>query len=529
MDIYTQLKQFHPKGNAERTAQKQILKDWELYGDALLDRQSPAHLTASALIMDSSLTEVLMVHHNLFKTWTWVGGHTEPGEDLLAAALREAREETGVEQIQPMTGQLLALDILSVPDHVKNDRLVTGHIHYSAAFGLIAPKTQAPKSKADENSAAAWIPISQLPDYCTEPHMLPIYKKIYTRMKSIIQIRDNALSQLPFALLPWYRENARKLPWRTDNAPYHVWLSEIMLQQTRVEAVRGYYLRFLASFPTIADLANAEESQVMKHWEGLGYYSRARNLQKAAKQIMAEFGGHFPTEYTSIRALPGIGDYTAGAIASICFEQPEPAVDGNVIRVISRICALYLLPEQLKKQLVPMLRTIYPAGQCGDFTQSLMELGATVCVPKDKPKCELCPAKDFCLAHCSGTEQHLPLKAEKKPRKIEDRTVFCLTCKDKIAVLPRPQKGLLAGLWELPNVSDTLDAAAALSLAEVWGVSPRELIKSVFRIHVFTHIEWHMTCYYLECSRQTKKFVWVKKEQLDSEITLPTAFKLFLN
>lgn len=529
MNIFTQLKQFQPSDATESSTLEQILEDWNNNGDALLQRNSPTHFTASAFILNPSLTEVLMVHHNLFHTWTWAGGHVEPGENLLEAALREAREETGAAHMYPQSSMLLSLDILSVPDHTKGGKNIPAHVHYCAAFGLIAPQKQALKNKPDENTAIAWISVDKLQDYCAEPHMLPIYEKILFRMRAISRQQQDTLQRLPAALLPWYRTNARELPWRQDNDPYHVWLSEIMLQQTRVEAVRAYYLRFVQALPTITDLANAQESRVLKLWEGLGYYSRARNLQKAAKQIVSDFGGRFPTDYAAIRALPGIGDYTAGAVSSICFDAPQPAVDGNVIRVVSRLCELYAPPEYLKKQLVPLLREIYPLGQCGDFTQSLMELGATVCIPKDTPRCGQCPAKSFCMAYARETTSELPAKAEKKPRKTQNKTVFLLTCGDAIAVLLRPKTGLLAGLWELPNVPGTLSPEESLTLAENWGVLPRNLIKAVYRTHIFTHIEWHMTCYSIDCAQQSPNFIWAKKQQLDAEITLPTAFKLFLD
>ncbi len=529
MDITTQLAAFRPADSQEEMVLREVRNAWDTAPDALLRRDSPAHFTVSALILDPTQTQILMVHHNLFQTWTWVGGHTEPGEDLLSAALREAREETGAERIWPLCSQILALDILPVPAHMKNGSPIPEHTHYSAAFGLIAPKNQPLQSKDGENTAVAWIPVEQLPDYCQEPHMLPIYQKIYTRMQAAAQAKQSALARLPSVLLPWYRQNARELPWRADQEPYHVWLSEIMLQQTRVEAVRGYYQRFLAAFPSIQALAEADEAQVLKLWEGLGYYSRARNLQKAARMIMTEYGGQFPREHTAILGLPGVGSYTAGAVASICFGQPEPAVDGNVIRVISRLLELYTPAEQLKTDLIPLLQAIYPAGQCGDFTQSLMELGATVCVPKDKPKCDFCPAGEFCLARASRTASLLPQKAPKKARRIEKKTVFCLTCQDSLAVRRRPGTGLLAGLWELPNTSAPLTPDQALAAAADWGCQPRDLLKSVSRVHIFTHIEWHMTCYFIACGAQAPAFIWAKKEQLDTEIALPTAFKLFLN
>ena len=238
----------------------------------------------------------------------------------------------------------------------------------------------------------------------------------------------NLFSQLPTLLLPWYEANKRDLPWRQDREPYHVWLSEIMLQQTRVEAVRSYYIRFLAALPTVRALAEADPEQLNKLWEGLGYYSRVRNLQKAAKQIMDLHSGIFPSDHEEIRKLAGIGDYTAGAVGSICFGLPTPAVDGNVLRVCSRLTAdsSPIDKPQTKKALTASLAEIYPEGRCGDFTQALMELGATVCVPNGAPKCEACPLSAICLAHRDSLETELPIKTAKKPRRQEQMTVFVL-------------------------------------------------------------------------------------------------------
>ena len=220
------------------------------------------------------------------------------------------------------------------------------------------------------------------------------------------------LKQLPGLLLPWFAEHRRDLPWRRDREPYHVWLSEIMLQQTRVEAVRGYYLRFLERLPDIAALASAPEDVLLKLWEGLGYYSRVRNLQKAAQCVMEQHGGEFPRELPAIRALPGIGDYTAGAIASICFEAPAAAVDGNVLRVILRLTACADSPAdvRVRRRIGEELSAVYPAGHCGDFTQALMELGATVCLPNGAPQCGACPLRALCEAHAQGAELQFPTK-----------------------------------------------------------------------------------------------------------------------
>ena len=257
--------------------------------------------------------------------------------------------------------------------------------------------------------------------------------------------------ELPELLLGWYAAGHRDLPWRRDREPYHVWLSEVMLQQTRVEAVRGYYLRFLAELPDISALAACPPDRLAKLWEGLGYYSRMRNLQKAAQVIVSEYGGVFPQKYEKIRALPGVGDYTAGAVASICFDQPEPAVDGNVLRVLSRVAddPSPVTDAAVKKEYAARLREIYPAGHCCEFTQSLMELGATLCGPNTQPQCTLCPLRAHCLALARGTQLLRPVKAPKKEKRAEEKTVFILRCGEKIAVRRRPAAGLLAGLWEL--------------------------------------------------------------------------------
>ncbi len=234
--------------------------------------------------------------------------------------------------------------------------------------------------------------------------------------------------ELPELLLGWYAAGHRALPWRRDREPYHVWLSEVMLQQTRVEAVRGYYLRFLAELPDISALAACPPDRLAKLWEGLGYYSRMRNLQKAAQVIVSEYGGVFPQEYEKIRALPGVGDYTAGAVASICFDQPEPAVDGNVLRVLSRVAddPSPVTDAAVKKEYAARLREIYPVGHCCEFTQSLMELGATLCGPNTQPQCTLCPLRAHCLALARGTQLLRPVKAPKKEKRAEEKTVFIL-------------------------------------------------------------------------------------------------------
>lgn len=334
--------------------------------------------------------------------------------------------------------------------------------------------------------------------------------------------------RLPEAVLTWYDRSHRELPWRQDREPYHIWLSEIMLQQTRVEAVKGYYSRFLQALPTIADLAACDDDALHKLWEGLGYYSRVRNLKKAAQVILERHGGIFPGEYGAIRALPGIGDYTAGAICSICFDFPTPAVDGNVLRVISRLNddPTPIDTDAHKKAVRAALEEIYPA-RAGDFTQALMELGATVCGPNREPDCENCPCREFCLGCARGTAGKLPVKGEKKERKSQKLTVFIFSCDGKYALEKRQNTGLLAGLWQFPNISGHLSVQEAISQAERMGLQPRQILRTVERSHIFTHIQWDMQGIYLEVACPVKEYQWMDPQTIRTQAALPTAFRQF--
>ena len=336
---------------------------------------------------------------------------------------------------------------------------------------------------------------------------------------------EEQLEKLPGALLPWYAENKRDLPWRQDRDPYHIWISEIMLQQTRVEAVRGYYTRFLAALPTVEALANADDALLLKLWEGLGYYSRVRNLKKAAVQIVECYGGKFPREYTDVLALPGIGEYTAGAICSIAFQQKKPAVDGNVLRVVARLQADETpidLPAR-KRQVQSLLAAVYPE-ESGDFTQALLELGATICGPNRAPDCENCPCNAFCHGYTKRIAADLQRKSPKKDRRIEEKTVFILSCDGKYALQKRPDKGLLAGLWQFPEVPGILELADAIATLKL---PVREVYRQVDKNHIFTHIEWKMRGVYLELSQQIPTFTWFTPEQIEQEAALPTAFRQF--
>lgn len=332
------------------------------------------------------------------------------------------------------------------------------------------------------------------------------------------------LESLPIPLLVWYREHARVLPWRSHPTPYRVWISEIMLQQTRVAAVLEYYRRFLEAAPTVADLAQLPEDQLMKLWQGLGYYSRARNLQKAANIICEEYCKVFPNTYDSIRSLPGIGDYTAGAIASIAFGLPVPAVDGNVLRVAARICGDDgdITTTAMKKKVTQALAQIIPVDAPGDFNQAMMELGATVCLPNGAPLCDHCPAAHLCRAFQEGRTGNLPVKAAKKARRVEQRTVYLFFHENRVALRRRPDKGLLAGLWEYPNeLADGTDWPAQ------WGLFPENLERAGAGKHIFSHIEWHMTALSAELDKPDlpEGWVWADRIALRDTYALPNAFQ----
>jgi len=334
------------------------------------------------------------------------------------------------------------------------------------------------------------------------------------------------LSQLPIPLLSWYRDNARDLPWRREPDPYRIWVSEIMLQQTRVAAVLGYYARFMDAFPTVADLAAAPEDQLMKLWQGLGYYSRARNLQKAARQIMEDHRGVFPADYAAIRALAGVGDYTAGAIASIAFGQPVPAVDGNLLRVTARILGdgTDITTAKGKKHFTEALQAVMPLDAPGKFNQAMMDLGATVCLPNGAPLCDRCPAKAFCLACQAGRTGELPVRPAKKPRRAEDRVVFLIFRAGQVALRKRPDRGLLAGLWEYPN-----DLAPAEGFLAEHGIQADCLSFGGAGTHIFTHVEWHMTARVVSAagSELPEGWVWAGRDAWSETYAIPSAFAPF--
>ena len=336
---------------------------------------------------------------------------------------------------------------------------------------------------------------------------------------------DKKLKFIVQPLLKWYGENKRDLPWRHDPTPYRVWISEIMLQQTRVDPVIPYYRRFLESLPNVESLAIVPEDRLMKLWEGLGYYSRARNLQKAAKLIVE--AGAFPTDFESWKALPGIGDYTAGAICSIALGLPTPAVDGNVLRVLSRVLGSYedIAQPLVKKTFTAALKEVYPLKYTSEFTQSLMELGAIICLPNGAPLCSKCPLQDQCVAFNQSLTDFIPVKSEKKKRKIENKTVLLLRCGNKIALSRRPEKGLLAKLWEFPNLPGHLTKSVLLN--ELNSLNPLK-IKPLTSTHIFTHIEWHMIGYEVNVASMGDCYEWVEINDVLHQKAIPSAFRCYV-
>lgn len=335
-------------------------------------------------------------------------------------------------------------------------------------------------------------------------------------------------------LLSWYGENKRSLLWRDCHNAYYTWVSEIMLQQTRVEAVKPYFARFVRELPDIAALAACPEEKLLKLWEGLGYYSRVRNMQTAAIAIMENYNGKLPESFSELLSLKGIGAYTAGAIASIAYEIPVPAVDGNVLRVIARLTEDRgdITKQSVKSRISRELEEIIPKGQAGNFNQALMELGAVVCVPNGPPKCDNCPVKSCCLAYRHGTALKLPVKASKKQRVLEERTVFVIQDGNYTAIRKRPAKGLLAGLYELPNVLGHLTPDEALSYIKDLNLEALHIETLPDAKHIFSHIEWRMRGYRIRVSsletQETSKLLFVGKHQSEKSYAIPSAFGAYV-
>lgn len=336
----------------------------------------------------------------------------------------------------------------------------------------------------------------------------------------------SSLKTITRPLTEWFEQNKRDLPWRKDTEPYHVWISEIMLQQTRIEAVMGYYERFMKALPDVTSLSEIDDDSLYKLWEGLGYYSRARNLKKAAEKIMSQYGGVFPRSCKELLTLPGIGEYTAGAIASICYDEKIPAVDGNVLRVIARVTKdreNVLLPT-MKKKVFTKLKAIMP-DRAGAFNEALMELGETVCLPNGAPLCDRCPIREHCAACKENLTAEIPVRVKKTKRKKENKTVFLITSPDRrLAIEKRPEKGLLSGLYQLPNVSGFFRDDELPSVLAKWGLSADHIAFLKEEKHIFTHIDWIMKAYRAEARDKNSRFLWVTQEELSERYPLPTAF-----
>lgn len=334
------------------------------------------------------------------------------------------------------------------------------------------------------------------------------------------------------ALLPWYSSRFRPLPWRMDATPYHVWVSEIMLQQTRIEAVIPYYQRFITALPDVAALARIDTEVLLKLWEGLGYYSRARNLQKAAQIMVEKYDGALPADYEALRALPGIGDYTAGAIASIAFSIPVPAVDGNVMRVLSRLTgdSTDVLSSAGKKRFTQLAWDLVPEQQPGRFNQALMELGETVCLPAGLPLCSECPLRELCVAHQSDITQELPVRIKKTKRRIENRTVAVVVTREQppsVLLHKRGDSQLLAGMWEFPHTLSTAPPEALPHELEAYCSEGEKL--PAYK-HLFSHIEWRLSgCLYRIPSKVIlpNDYRFVTIAELISAYPLPSAFRRY--
>ena len=342
------------------------------------------------------------------------------------------------------------------------------------------------------------------------------------------------LNEIVQPLISWYRQNKRILPWRDQKNAYYTWVSEIMLQQTRVEAVKPYFLRFIGELPDVKALAECPEEKLMKLWEGLGYYNRVRNMQSAAQVVVAEYGGVLPASYDELLALKGIGSYTAGAIASIAYDIPVPAVDGNVLRVFSRITEdrQDIMKQSVRRQVEEKLLGIMPKDAPGDFNQALMELGAVVCVPNGPARCMECPVAALCKAYHHGTVDELPVKAPKKKRTIENKTVLVIQDGECTAIRKRPQEGLLAGLYELPNVEGHLSMDEALQKVKEMNLEPLHIEVLPEAKHVFSHIEWRMTGYRIRVSsleeRKESSFIFTEKKQSEKQYAIPSAFRAYI-
>lgn len=331
------------------------------------------------------------------------------------------------------------------------------------------------------------------------------------------------------AILNWYYENKRDLPWRRDKNPYHVWISEIMLQQTRIEAVIHYYNRFLAEIPTIYDLAVVSDDKLLKLWEGLGYYNRAHNLKKAAQMIIKDYNGVFPSTYEEILKLPGVGEYTASAISSICFQKKEATIDGNVLRVYTRFFNDSNSIDSLsnKKRIREHIKSMLPLNS-GDFNEALMEIGEVICIPNETPKCILCPLANGCLARKNNNWNLFPVKKEKTLKRELHYTILMFQYGDKYAILKRNYSSLLKGLWEFPNIEGKYSLLELKEYLDKQKIIYEDVSTYISNKHIFTHQIWYMDSYIICLKEKIDDYIWVTLEELKNVYAIPTAFQPFL-
>ena len=337
------------------------------------------------------------------------------------------------------------------------------------------------------------------------------------------------MQEIVLLLLEWYQFNKRILPWRETKNPYYVWISEIMLQQTRIETVIPYYERFIKKIPDISSLAVISLDDLLKLWEGLGYYSRARNLKKAAQIIMEKYYGEFPSTYKEIIMLPGIGEYTASAIASICFNASTPTVDGNVLRVYTRVMndRRNIDLVKTKKEIREELSKIMPSD-AGNFNEALMELGEVICLPNGMPKCDICPIKKLCRAYIEKTWQQIPVRLEKKRKNEKFFTVFLFSYQEYYAISKRKEQQLLQHLWEFFNIDGILTIDEVKKYLEEKHIPFISIEKSIENKHIFTHQIWYMQAYIVKVSSKMDHLVWKTLNEIDMKYAIPTAFQPFL-
>lgn len=351
------------------------------------------------------------------------------------------------------------------------------------------------------------------------------------RMKKSIDLQDAE------NLSSWYEKNKRELPWRDTGNPYDVWLSEIMLQQTRIEAVKPKFLLFKKELPSIEDLSEVDQDRLMRLWEGMGYYSRARNLKKCAEILVKDYEGKLPSDFKVLKKLPGIGPYTAGAIASIAYGKAVPAVDGNVMRVLARYLEITddIRDPKTRKSFEEIISGLFQqrndSSFVRSFNQGLMELGEVICVPNGSPHCKECPWQNACKAHLHQDTGQIPYRSSLKKRKIIERTLFILRDGNQFLLRKRDEKGLLAGLYEFPGIDRKLNQTEVIREVEKYGIVPVHVKRLPDSKHIFTHLEWHMTAYEIQTEEienlKDDRCILADKKELSS-LAIPSAFHTYI-